>query len=256
MLRSWCKLLFLFILFFFQNLIIPFFAFLVLSLSVLSNTHLNTQQYTGDNCLWTANPGGQDGIQLVLDNGSNNLCGDGSPRQVTVAFVCPTAGKSGPLVPNSWTAVNLPGSCEYTYTFETCAACTGGCGSGPPPPAPNTPSGAPPAAGGLGWGGLFCILTLGVALPLYLVIGAVLNYQKGARGTAMLNIQPEFWSATWENVKAGIVFTFTCGKSNGGASGSGSGGDNYAGMGAGASSTDGYQDAGDSNKAGVGSVDF
>ena len=211
--------------------------------------------------MWTANPGGQNGIQLVLDNGSNNLCGDGSPRQVTVAFVCPSEGSTGPLVPDAWTAVNLPGSCEYTYTFATCAACTGGCSEGPgpspppgpgpsppPSPPPNTPSAAP---GGLGWSGLFCIFTLGAALPLYLIIGAFLNYQKGARGPAMLKIQPEFWSATWENVKAGIVFTFTCGKSNGQ-----SGGDNYAGMGAGASSTDGYQNAGDSNKAGVGSVDF
>jgi hypothetical protein len=96
-------------------------------------------QYTGDNCLWTANPGGQDGIQLVLDNGSNNLCGDGSPRQITVAYVCPAAGSSGPLTPNSWTAVIQPGSCEYTYTFETCAACTGGCGPPPPPPPPPPP---------------------------------------------------------------------------------------------------------------------
>ena len=106
---------------------------------VLDRVLSNTQQYTGDNCLWTANPGGQDGIQLVLDNGSNNLCGDGSPRQVTVAYVCPAAGRSGPLVPDAWTAVNLPGSCEYTYTFETCAACTGGCKTTPPPPPPPPP---------------------------------------------------------------------------------------------------------------------
>ena len=210
-------------------------------------------QYTGDNCLWTANPGGQQGIQLVLDNGSNNLCGDGSPRQVTIAFVCPDAGSSGPLVPDSWTAVNLPGSCEYTYTFETCAACSGGCGGGPGPgppgpPAPNTPSGS--GGGSSGWGSLFCILTLGVALPLYLVIGAVINYQKGARGPEMLKIMPEFWGSVWDNVKAGIVFTFTCGKSAGGAGS----GDTYSGMGAEASSSDSYQDADD--KKGVGSVDF
>jgi hypothetical protein len=185
------------------------------------------QQYTGDNCLWTANPGGQEGIQLVLDNGSNNLCGDGSPRQVTQAFVCPSAGSSGPLTPNSWTAVNLPGSCEYTYTFETCAACASGCGGGPGPgpPGPNPP--APnPNAGGLGWGGLFCILTLGVALPLYCAIGAFLNHKKGARGAEMFKIQPEFWGSVFDNVKAGIVFTFTCGKSSGGSTG---GGDAYAG---------------------------
>ena len=97
------------------------------------------QQYTGDNCLWTANPGSQVGIQLVLDNGSNNLCGDGSPRQVTQAFVCPATGSSGPLVPKSWTAVDLPGSCEYTVTFETCAACAGGCAPPPPPPPPPPP---------------------------------------------------------------------------------------------------------------------
>ena len=85
----------------------------------------------------------------MLDNGSNNLCGDGSPRQVTQAFVCPSAGSSGPLTPNSWTAVNLPGSCEYTYTFETCAACASGCGGGPGPgpPGPNPPAPNPNAGG-------------------------------------------------------------------------------------------------------------
>ena len=90
-------------------------------------------QYTGKSCLWTqgaanpANPSGQRGVQLVLDNGSNNLCGDASPRQITVAFVCPAAGSNASLVPASWQGMNLPGSCEYTYTFETCAACSGGC---------------------------------------------------------------------------------------------------------------------------------
>ena len=71
---------------------------------------------------------------------------------MTVAFVCPDAGNSGPLVPDSWTAVNLPSSCEYTYTFETCAACTGGCGEGPGPgpgppgaPAPGSPDPVPPS---------------------------------------------------------------------------------------------------------------
>ena len=57
-------------------------------------------------------------------------------------------------------------------------------------------------------------------------------------------------------LQAGIVFTFTCGKSAGG-SGS-SAGSAYNGMGAEAgtaSSSDSYQDSGD-NKAGVGSVDF
>ena len=114
-------------------------------------------------------------------------------------------------------------------------------GSGP------TPSGA---GGGLSWGGLFCVLTLGVALPLYLIIGAVMNYQKGSRGIEMFKIMPEFWGGVWDNVKAGIVFTFTCGKSSGG----GAAGENYAGMGAGDSSTASYQDSDD--KKGVGSVDF
>jgi hypothetical protein len=91
-------------------------------------------QYTGDNCRWTANPGGEEGVALVLDNGSSNLCGDGSPREVTVDFLCPAAGSKGQLVPNSWSGVNLPGTCEYTYTFETCAACAGGCADPPPPP--------------------------------------------------------------------------------------------------------------------------
>lgn len=95
------------------------------------------QQYSGDNCDWTANPGNQEGFQLVLDNGSNNLCNKGSPRQVTQRFLCPDAGSSGPLVPDSWTAVNLPNSCEYIITFETCAACAGGCEPPPPPPPPK-----------------------------------------------------------------------------------------------------------------------
>ena len=158
MLRSWCTLIYLLFLLFFllppqfkNNLnsnhsLFPFpFS---LSLASLSS---NTQQYTGDKCLWTANPGGQNGIQLVLDNGSNSLCGDGSPRSVTIAFVCPDAGNSGPLVPDSWTGVHLLGTCEYTYTFETCAACNGGCGGGPGPgpgppgpPAPGPPAPGPP----------------------------------------------------------------------------------------------------------------
>ena len=77
-------------------------------------------QFTGNNCLWTqgaanpANPSGERGIQLVLDNGSNNLCGDGSPRQVTVAFVCPDAGSSGPLVPASWKGMNINNSKTLT----------------------------------------------------------------------------------------------------------------------------------------------
>ena len=104
--------------------------------SLLFFFDIQRQQYTGGNCLWTSNPGGQEGIQLVLDNGSNNLCGDGSTRQVTVAFVCPPGRNRAPLLPKSWTAVNLPGSCEYTYTFETCAACKGGCRKTPPPPPP------------------------------------------------------------------------------------------------------------------------
>ena len=185
------------------------------------------QQYSGDNCLWTADPGGQEGIQLVLDNGSNNLCGDGSPRQVTQAFVCPAAGASGPLVPDSWTAVNLPGSCEYTYTFETCAACDAGCsdGPGPGPPGPKPPG--PNTNKGLSWSDWFCILTLGVVLPLYCAMGAFLNHRRGARGAEMFKIQSELWGSVFDNVKAGIVFTFTCGKSSGGSTG---GGDAYAGM--------------------------
>ena len=100
--------------------------------------------FNGSNCLWTSNPGGQEGIELVLDNGSNNLCVDGSPRQVTVDFLCPDEGGSGPLIPESFSAVNLPESCEYTYTFETCAACNGGCGPEPAPPAPMPTPPIPP----------------------------------------------------------------------------------------------------------------
>ena len=70
--------------------------------------------YKGDNCLWTGNPQGQQGVQLVLDDGSNNLCGDGSPRQLTIDFLCPDEGNSGPLVPDSWDVQNPPQSCSYT----------------------------------------------------------------------------------------------------------------------------------------------
>ena len=92
--------------------------------------------YYGNNCLWTSNPGGNQGIELVLDNGSSDLCADGSPRQVTIDFLCPPNGSAGPLIPDSWQASNLPNSCEYTYTFETCAACKGGCAPPTPPPKP------------------------------------------------------------------------------------------------------------------------
>ena len=149
---------------------------------------------------------------MVLDNGSNNLCGDGSPRQVTIDYICPSAGSSGPLEPDSWTAVNLPGSCEYTYTFETCAACSGGCktGPGPGPPTPGPPTPGPPTPGAApgpsgaakgGWTTLFCVLTLGVALPLYIAIGAFLNYRSGARGCEMMKINPGFWGGVVDNVK-------------------------------------------------------
>jgi hypothetical protein len=207
--------------------------------------------YTGDNCLWTANPGGQEGIQLVLDNGSNNLCGDGSPRQVTIAFICPNAGSSGPLTPNTWTAVNLPGSCEYTYTFETCAACSSGCSSGPGPKPPPGPGPAPPgpASKGAAWYDWVWIFTL-IGSILYISIGAFLNYKQGKRGAEMFYVQPEFWGSVWANVKAGIVFTFTCGKSSGGSTS----GDSYSGMGASSgTSSESYQDT---DNKGVGSVDF
>ena len=104
-------------------------------------------QYSGGDCLWTSNPGGHEGIQLVLDNGSDNLCADGSPRDLTVDFLCPAEGSTGPLIPETWTAVNLPGSCMFTYTFETCAACEGGC-TAPPYPPPTPPAPSPGSSGG------------------------------------------------------------------------------------------------------------
>jgi hypothetical protein len=82
-------------------------------------------------------------------------------------------------------------------------------------------------------------------------MGAFLNHRRGARGAEMFKIQSELWGSVFDNVKAGIVFTFTCGKSSGGSTG---GGDAYAGMGVGKASTDSYQSPDD--KAGVGSVDF
>ena len=72
----------------------------------------------------------------MLDNGSNNLCAAGAPRQVTIEFMCPKAGASGPLVPQNWTASNLPGTCAYKIEFATCAACQPPCPPPPPPPGP------------------------------------------------------------------------------------------------------------------------
>ena len=204
--------------------------------------------YTGDNCLWTSNPGGQEGIELVLDNGSNELCADGSPRQVTIDFLCPDAGSSGPLLPAAWTAVNLPQSCEYTYTFETCAACAAGCSSDPgpspppppPPPPPNTPSGSNPGTDSP-WAIGFLIVTFAAVMPLYIAGAALYNYKvKGARGADIMQLTPTFWGSLFTNVKAGVSFTLSGFKTEGG---SGGGGGAYDGMGpkTGSSSADSYQ---------------
>ena len=92
--------------------------------------------YEGNNCQWNGNPEGNVGVELILDDGTNALCADGSPRQLTIDFLCPDEGATGPLVPQSWTATNLPQSCDVTYTFKTCAACAGGCAPPTPPPKP------------------------------------------------------------------------------------------------------------------------
>ncbi len=148
--------------------------------------------FQGNNCLWTADPEGVEGLELVLNDGSNDLCADGTPRQVTMDFVCPpTAGPAGPLVPEIWTAVNQPGSCQYTYMFETCAACRGGCMSPPPEPTPS-PSAGPdgpvtPILHGPGAFGWICIVLFGMLLPAYVLGGFAYNYQtKGLRGLAAL----------------------------------------------------------------------
>ena len=199
--------------------------------------------YTGDNCLWTSNPGGQEGIELVLDNGSDNLCADGSPRQVTIDFLCPDAGSSGPLVPAAWTAVNLPQSCEYTYTFETCAACAAGCSSDPgpsPPPPPNTPSGSNPGTDSP-WAIGFLIVTFAAVMPLYIAGAALYNYKvKGARGADIMQLTPTFWGSLFTNVKAGVSFTLSGFKSDSVSSGSV---EKYDGMGPGQTSDVSYQKA-------------
>lgn len=199
--------------------------------------------YSGDNCLWTSNPGGQEGIELVLDDGTDYLCADGSPRQVTIDFLCPDAGGDGPLIPKTWTAVNLPQSCEYTYTFETCAACAGGCSSSPPPP--NTPSGS--GGGGSAFGLTFIVIVV-VTSVVYIVAGAAYNYKvKGARGASVLQVNPGFWSTFGTNVKAGVTFTMSGFNTNSVSSGSVG---KYDGMSPGASDVS-YQSG-----EGVGSVDF
>jgi hypothetical protein len=183
--------------------------------------------YEGDNCQWNSNPGGKEGVQLILDDGSNFLCANGSPRQLTVDFICDA---SGPKVDPSWTATNAPQSCDYTYTFKTPAACSG--------------SGASPSAGpgaSSAWASAFLIVTFAAVLPLYIVGAALYNYKvKGARGAEIMQLTPTFWGSLFTNVKAGVSFTLSGFKTEGG---SGGGGGAYDGMGpkTGSSSADSYQ---------------
>ncbi len=186
--------------------------------------------YEDSNCQWSSNipDPSLTGILLTMSGGSSESCpiGGGS-REVRIAFTCPEAGTNAPVVPTTWSASVEPTTCVYDYVVPTCAACEGGCASLPPGPGP------PPSPGGGGggaatWSTGFLIATLAVCLPLYLVGGALYNYYaKGARGLEILRITPWFWSALYENVKAGIVFTFTCGKSAGGRSGGGGSGGDY-----------------------------
>jgi hypothetical protein len=201
--------------------------------------------YVGNNCQWNGNPEGNEGIELILDDGTNVLCDDGTPRQLTIDFLCPDEGASGPLKPQTWTVTNKPQSCNYKYTFKTCAACAGGCSGN----SPNTPSGSGGGGGESGvFGVWFLILTFAVVMPLYIGGAALYNYKvKGARGAEVMKLTPNFWSAFFTNVKAGVSFTLSGFKTGGG------GGGSYDGMGptTDSSSADSYQKA-----EAVGSVDF
>ena len=82
-----------------------------------------------------------------------------------------------------------------------------------------------------------------MVMPLYIGGAALYNYKvKGARGAEVMKLTPDFWSSFFGNVKAGFVFVFN-GFNPNAVSSSGSAG-KYDGMGAPATSSEGYQTAG------------
>jgi hypothetical protein len=167
--------------------------------------------YEGDQCQWGANPGGREGIELILEDGSSALCSDGMPREITIEFLCPAnEGAAGPLVPLTWNASNNEDSCDYTYTFETCAACADGCKESPPPPPPPVTPSPSMVNGGAGFGFWFFVIIFGIALPLYIFGAIFYNFQvKGARGADVMKLTPRLWGALFINIKAGISFTLS-----------------------------------------------
>lgn len=152
-------------------------------------------------CTWQeTEPGSASILALILENGSPTDCG-GLDRSLAIKFNCPD--DKSQLVPDSWTATNAEGTCDYEYEFDTCAVCPGGCTVTPK----VTPKGS--------WGVAF-LVTLAIVLPGYLVFGAVWNYKvNGLRGSEIMKIHPTFWGTLYTNVKAGFVFVFKCGDSQG-----------------------------------------
>ena len=97
-------------------------------------------------------------------DGTPTYC-QGAPRGLTIGFTCPADQST--LLPSTWTASNIPGTCDYIFDIATCAVCPSGCVSGG------------------GFGSIFLIILLVVTL-LYLFVGAVWNYNKGTRGAEMV----------------------------------------------------------------------
>jgi hypothetical protein len=70
-------------------------------------------------------------------------------RSVEVQFVCPDDSRPPKVIPDTFHGETTPaGSCTYTFTVETCAACDTGCSSTPSPssslnPSPSSSQGDP-----------------------------------------------------------------------------------------------------------------
>ena len=62
-------------------------------------------------------------------------------RSVEVQFVCPDDSRPPKVIPDTFHGETTPaGSCTYTFTVETCAACDTGCSSTPSPSSSLNPS--------------------------------------------------------------------------------------------------------------------
>ena len=155
-------------------------------------------------CTWQeSEPGSASVLSLILHNGSPVDCG-GTDRGLAIKFNCPD--DTSQLFPQSWTARNPEGTCDYAFQFDTCAVCPGGCTGASPTPGSS--------GGGAGFGFWFLIVCFAGVFPLYIGMSAGYNYMvKGSRGVEVLKIHPGFWSAFCTNVKAGVVFVMSCGKS-------------------------------------------